>query len=83
MTNKEPGEKCPVERLVIWREYPADPPPELTWGQYECYLVASQHGKVFEASWLFGGWHANHSGCSNITKQVEFWCEKPSAPKAI
>jgi len=64
---------------VVWHAWPDDPPPRLTSGQYERYLVAtSTH--VFECSWLFGGWHQRHDGCSEVTDQVKFWAEKPKPP---
>jgi len=69
-----------VEATVIWHKFPEDPPNSLEWGRYLRYMIALDSGYVLECSWLNGGWHERHDGCSERTKQVEWWSEKPSAP---
>jgi len=65
---------------IIWRKFPDDPPPALDYGQYKSYLVALKDKRVFECSWLFGGWHTRQDGCGDRTKEVLYWCRKPKFP---
>lgn len=70
-----------VTTEVEWHKWPLDRPNQLIWGQYKRYIVARRNGHVFECSWLNGGWHERHDGCSDVTDQIAWWCEKPTAPK--
>lgn len=64
---------------IVWIGFPDARPPELPPGQYERYLVATDK-HVFECSWLFGGWHTRHDGCSEVTSSVRYWAKLPANP---
>jgi len=68
-----------IQGTITWHRFPEERPPALCAGQYERYLVAVD-AKVTECSWLFGGWHLRHDGCSEITGLVHHWAELPKAP---
>lgn len=70
----------PLEVLVCWRPFPAELPDPLPWGRYARYLVALDDGQVLECSWLNGGWHERHDGCSERTLWVRYWMPRPPAP---
>ncbi len=78
--NTEVKSNNTVDMGIVWYKFPDVSPEELDPGQYERYLVSLKTGHVFECSWLFGGWHTRHDGCSDRTKEVQWWCKKPAAP---
>ena len=63
-----------------WRPFPDEPPPQLESGHYVRYLVALKSESVLECSWLDGGWHQRHDGCSDVTEFVCYWMPLPEAP---
>ena len=71
-----------IAATFVWHPFPKDPPPAISAGQYQRYLVCQRGSNhVYECSWLFSGWHQRHDGCSDVTKYVSFWAELPKAPK--
>jgi len=66
---------------ITWHKFPEDPPPALEYGRYQRYMIALDNDYVMECSWLNSKWHERHDGCSERTKQVQWWSEKPEAPE--